>query len=140
MKNGILWRVLKQSIPTTFRLFLASTFLIYGLAKIVMGQFGTPPPEFTSIKGEGFVLAWTFFGHSRLYEVIIGLGEVIAAILLLIPKTATLGAIVFFPIAINVMLVNYCFDIGVQDLSTVLTFMCLALLWLDREKLFAIVR
>ncbi|HZG71709.1 MAG TPA: hypothetical protein VEY51_09255 [Chondromyces sp.] len=140
MNSGIIWRVLKQSIPATFRLFLASTFLMYGLAKVVMGQFGAPSPEIAAVNGDGFVLAWTFFGYSRFYEVVIGLGEVIAAILLLIPKTATLGAIIFFPIATNVMLVNYCFDIGVQDLSTVLTLMCSVLLWLDRKKLFAILR
>nr|WP_106782640.1 hypothetical protein [Lysinibacillus timonensis] len=140
MNNSILWRVLKQSIPTTFRLFLASTFIIYGLAKIVMGQFGAPPPEIADMRGEGFTLAWTFFGYSRLYEVVIGIGEVVAALLLLIPKTKTLGAVVFFPIAVNVMLVNYCFDIGVQDLSTVLTVMCLCLLWVDRKKLISILK
>lgn len=140
MNNSILWRVLKQSIPTTFRFFLASSFLIYGLVKIVMGQFGAPPPEIAELNGEGFTLAWTFFGYSRFYEIVIGLGEVIAALLLIIPKTKTLGAIIYFPIAVNVMLVNYCFDIGVQDLSTVLTFMCLLLLWIDRKKLFAILK
>lgn len=68
----------------------------------------------------------------------IGLGEVIAAVLIVIPRTATLGAICYFPIAVNIMIVNYAFDIGVQDLSTVLTVMCLILLWLDRKKLLLI--
>ncbi|MFC3884644.1 hypothetical protein ACFOU2_14540 [Bacillus songklensis] len=135
MNNSRLVRVLKQSIPTTFRLFLAANFLIYGAAKLTMGQFGTPTPEMAAINGEGFVMAWTFFGYSRVYEIFIGLGEVISAILIMIPRTATLGAVCYFPIVVNVMMVNYCFDIGVQDLSTVLTSMCLILLWLDRRKL-----
>lgn len=117
--------------------FLAVNFLIYGAAKFV-GQFGTPTPEIAAINGEGFVMAWTFFGYSRIYEIFIGLGEVISAILIIIPRTATLGAICYFPIVINVMMVNYCFAIGVQDLSTVLTIMCLILIWLDRKKLFMI--
>jgi uncharacterized membrane protein YphA (DoxX/SURF4 family) len=140
MNSGRLPRVLKQSIPTTFRLFLALIFLTYGLAKLLMGQFGAPSPEIAEVRGEGFVMAWTFFGYSRTYEIVIGLGEVMAALLLMIPRTATVGAIIFFPISFNVMLVNYCYDIGVQDLSTVLTLMCLVLLWLDRKKLLTLLR
>lgn len=135
----MIFRVLRQSIPATIRYFLASMFLLYGLAKLVFGQFGEPTAEIAAAKGEGFALAWTFFGYSKVYEMFIGLGEVGAAILLLFPRTATLGALIYFPIAVNVMLVNYCFDIGVQDLSTVLAVMCFVLLWLDRKKLLLLV-
>lgn len=131
--------VLKQSIPATFRLFLCVNFLIYGGVKIVMGQFGEPTPEIASLRGEGFTLAWTFFGYSRMYELFIGFGEVIAALLIAIPRISTIGAICYFPIALNVMMVNYFYDIGVQDLSTVMTLMCLVLLWLDRKKLLLLV-
>ncbi|SFE75481.1 hypothetical protein [Alteribacillus iranensis] len=139
MLNGNRWkRSLQQAVPTTFRLFLAFTFLVYGGAKLTFGQFGIPSEEIAAANGEGFTLAWTFFGYSRLYEIVIGLGEVLAAILLLFPRTATLGAICFLPIATNVMIINYVFDIGVQDLSTLLTAMCLYLLWIDRKKLYFI--
>lgn len=138
MNDSLLVRALKQSVPATFRLFLAANFLIYGAAKLMMGQFGIPASEIAAVKGEGFVTAWTFFGYSRTYEIFIGLGEIISAILIMIPRTATLGAVCYFPIVLNVMMVNYCFDIGVQDLSTVLTIMCVILLWLDRKKLFLI--
>lgn len=140
MNSNRLARVLKQSIPTTFRLFMAFNFLIYGAAKLVMGQFGAPTPEIAAMNGEGFTMAWTFFGYSRIYEIFIGWGEVIAAVLIMIPRTATLGAVCYFPIVLNVMMVNYCFDIGVQDLSTILTIMCFVLLWLDRKKLFVLFR
>lgn len=138
MKTSRLIRVFQQSIPTTFRLFLAANFLIYGAAKLTFGQFGVPTEEIIAMRGEGFALAWTFFGYSRYYEIFIGLGEVIAAVLIMIPRTQTLGAICYFPIVVNVMMVNYFFDIGVQDLSTVLTIMCLILIWLDRKKLLLI--
>ncbi|MFD1956929.1 hypothetical protein ACFSL6_22810 [Paenibacillus thailandensis] len=128
-------RVFAQSIPATFRLFLAANFLIYGAAKLAFGQFGVPTAEISALRGEGFTLAWTFFGFSSWYEIFIGLGEVAAGLLILIPRTSTVGAMIYFPIAVNVMMVNYCFNIGVQDLSTVLTVMCLVLLWLDRRKL-----
>ncbi|RAL22682.1 hypothetical protein [Thermoflavimicrobium daqui] len=138
MNTGRIRRVLTQSIPTTFRLFLGITFLIYGLAKLYPGQFGVPTPEIATKNGEGFVMAWSFFGYSRIYEIFIGLGEVISGILIMIPRTATLGVVCFFPIALNVMMVNYCYQIGVQDLSTLMVGMCIILLWLDRKKLFLI--
>lgn len=131
----MLTRVLSQSIPATFRWFLAINFLIYGAAKLTFGQFGEPTAEIAALRGEGFTLAWTFFGYSSVYELFIGAGEVIAALLIVIPRTYTVGAMIYFPIAVNVMMVNYCYDIGVQDLSTVLTVMCFLLLWLDRKKL-----
>ncbi|TCS91983.1 hypothetical protein [Hazenella coriacea] len=133
-----LFTSMKKAFPTTLRLYLGIMFLIYGLAKIVMGQFGEPAPTAIVSQGEGFALAWTFFGYSRFYELVIGWGEVIAAILIMIPRTSTLGAVMYFPISINVMLVNYCFNIGVQDLSTVLVIMNVILLWMDRKKLLMI--
>ncbi|MDA8354334.1 MAG: hypothetical protein M0Z65_14370 [Firmicutes bacterium] len=134
--NSDRWvRVLKQSVPTTMRLYLGVIFLIYGLAKLYPGQFGVPSPKVASINGEGFVVAWTFFGYSRAYEIMIGLGETLSALLIMFPRTATLGAICYFPIVINVTMVNYFYDIGVQNLSTVMTIMCVILLWLDRGKL-----
>lgn len=135
MKHSRFIRVLKQSVPTTFRLFLGIVFLIYGLVKLYPGQFGVPGPDAVTTNGEGFVMVWTFFGYSRIYEIMIGLGEIISALLIMIPRTATLGAICYFPIVINVTMVNYVFEIGVQDLSTVMTIMCMILLWLDRDRL-----
>lgn len=131
--------ILKQSIPTTFRFFMGINFLIYGLVKFWPGQFGdvtgTPHAERHS---EGFVLAWKFFGYSRIYEIFIGTGEVIAAILIMIPVTATLGAVIYLPIVANIVMVNICYEIGVADLSIVLMLMCLILLWIDRKKLIQI--
>ncbi|WP_166245460.1 hypothetical protein [Paenibacillus turpanensis] len=131
----MLYRVLRQSIPATFRLYLGVVFLIYGGVKIVFGQFGEPSPGALELKGEGFVAVWSFFGYSRPYELFVGWGEVIAALLIMIPRTSTFGALCYLPIAVNVMMVNYFYNIGVQDLSTLLTVMCLVLLWVDRKKL-----
>jgi hypothetical protein len=108
------------------------------MAKLVIGQFKIPGPDIASLHGKGFVLAWTFFGYSRVYEIFIGIGEVLAGLLIMIPRTFTLGAVIYFPIALNIMMVNYCYRIGVQDLSTLLVLMNVYLLWLDRKKLLMI--
>ncbi|PRZ15912.1 hypothetical protein CLV36_103138 [Laceyella sediminis] len=137
-----LWRALCKSFPMTLRWFMAMIFLLYGGVKLIFGQFGhIPLNEITQAaaqKGEGFAITWAFFGYSRPYELFVGLGEVIPALLLLNPRTATLGAVMYFPVAFNVMLVNYFYHIGVHDLSTVLVIMNLVLLWLDRRKLLMI--
>ncbi|MFC4548656.1 hypothetical protein ACFO25_20535 [Paenactinomyces guangxiensis] len=137
-----LWRVMKKSFPATFRFFLGLQFLIYGLAKIVIGQFAAIEPTH-KIAGlhpdpEGFALAWTFFAYSRTYEILIGIGEITAALLIMIPRTSTLGAAIYFPIAANVLAVNYFYGVGVTDLSLVLVMMNLVLLWVDRKKLLMI--
>jgi uncharacterized membrane protein YphA (DoxX/SURF4 family) len=132
-------RILKQTILTACRWYLSLLFLIYGVAKIYPGQFPSHTRViYDSAKNTPFELAWAFFGHSRLYEIFIGAGEVTSALLLLFPRTKTLGAVLYFPIVINVWMVNICFDIGVQDLSTLLVLMCICLLYADRKKLLRI--
>lgn len=44
-KGGRLRKAVRKSIPATFRLFLAFNFFVYGLAKVVIGQFGEVTPE-----------------------------------------------------------------------------------------------
>ncbi|GAB7386260.1 hypothetical protein BSNK01_00950 [Bacillaceae bacterium] len=131
----------KKATVTTCRIYVAVTFLIYGAAKFWPGQFRHGEAVvFDSTKNTPFELAWAFFGHSRLYEIFIGAGEVAGALLLLFPRTRTLGAFVCFPIVLNIMIINYCFDIGVQDLSTLLVAMCAYLLWIDRKKWIGMIR
>lgn len=44
--------------------------------------------------------------HTGYYYPFIGYVQVIAAILLLIPRTATLGAIVYFPVILNICILS----------------------------------
>lgn len=76
--------------------FLGVVFLIYGSVKIVFGQFGEPTPEALALNGEGFVMAWRFFGYSKEYEIVIGIGEVVAAILIMIRARRCLEQSVIF--------------------------------------------
>ncbi len=76
---------------------MAITFLIYGMAKIYPGQFITGDFVFDSTKDSAMKLAWYFFGYSDFYNYFIATGELLAAFLLVIPRTATLGNIIFSP-------------------------------------------
>ncbi|MFY0804802.1 hypothetical protein [Peribacillus frigoritolerans] len=80
-------------------------------------------------------LAWHFFGYSHTYNLFIAFGELTAALLLLIPKTATLGNIIYLPITVNITILDYCFDIPALGISSVLTLMSISLLLFEHKKL-----
>lgn len=82
------------------RLLLALGFTPSGLTKILGNRFTILGPEtsvgyfFDALYKSGFY--WNFIGWSQ-----IG-----AAALLLIPRTATLGALIYFPIILNIFLIT----------------------------------
>ncbi|MED3917285.1 hypothetical protein [Priestia megaterium] len=80
----------RLSILATLRWTMAITFLIYGMAKIYPGQFITGDFVFDSTKDSAMKLAWYFFGYSNFYNYFIAAGELLAALLLVIPRTVTL--------------------------------------------------
>ena len=126
---------LKMSTITAFRWYLALTFFIYGTAKIYPGQFSTGDFIFDSTKDSAMQLAWHFFGYSHTYNLFIAFGELTAALLLLIPRTATLGNIIYLPITVNITILNYCFGIPALGISSVLTLMSISLLLFEYKKL-----
>ncbi|MEB2277701.1 hypothetical protein LAV82_27180 [Bacillus sp. ILBB4] len=126
---------LRMTIITTFRWSLALTFLIYGIAKIYPGQFSTGDFIYDSTKDSAMQLAWHFFGYSDTYNLFIAFGEITAALLLVIPKTATLGNIIYLPITVNITILDFCFEIPARSVTTLLTFMSIALLFFEYKKL-----
>jgi len=122
--------------------FLALAFLIYGIAKLDDIQFNRAyqPFAFAEVSAEhlsGFQLTWRFIAYSRVYQCAIGFAEVGAAVLLLSSRTAALGAVVFFPVIVNVVLVDICFDIPKDATVMALSLLGgnLVLLVADRHRL-----
>lgn len=82
------------------RILLALGFTPSGLTKILGNRFTILGPEtpvgyfFDALYKSGFY--WNF----------IGLGQWLAALLLLIPRTATLGALIYFPIILNIFVIT----------------------------------
>ncbi|WP_226389069.1 DoxX family protein [Penaeicola halotolerans] len=82
------------------RIALAAGFIPSGLTKII-GE------RFTSLSNEhpmGNYLEALF--HTGYYYPFIGYMQVLAAILLLIPRTTTLGALIYFPIILNICILS----------------------------------
>lgn len=89
-----------QRFTSFTRLLLGIGFIAPGLTKVVGNRFtvlGTDTPVgffFEALYQTGFY--WRFLGAA----------QIIAAVLTLIPRTSTLGAIAFFPIILNIFIIT----------------------------------
>ena len=113
------------------RYYLIYVAFEYGFLKIFLqqmpfpaqSQLATPLGDFLPMR-----LAWMFIGYSKTYEAFAGLMEIIAGILLLFRKTATLGVLLALTIFTNVMVINLSYDVPVKIFSINIVVFCLFLL------------
>lgn len=113
------------------RLALALVMLGYGAAKVIPTQFTTPSLDrlmqpFGDASPMG--LLWTFMGASAAYTIFAGLSEMIGGLLLIARRTQLLGALVSFGVMLNVVLLNFCYDVPVKLFSSHLLLMSIFLM------------
>lgn len=116
---------------TGLRLCVAGQMLFYGFAKLIPTQMPAPPltallrpyGEFSPAS-----VLWLQVGTSYPYEIMLGAVEVLAGVLLFLPRTATLGALLGLASMVQVFLLNMTFDVPVKILSGHLLLMSLVLL------------
>jgi len=84
-----------------------------------MHQLATPLGDFLPMR-----LSWMFIGYSPPYQVFSGVMEIIAGLLLLYRRTATLGVLLATAVFINVMMLNLSYDIPVKIFSMQLVLTC----------------
>ncbi|MET8798029.1 DoxX family protein [Nocardia sp. NPDC004568] len=102
------------------RLCVGAQMLSYGLAKLIPTQM--PGPTLTQLLQPYGDLSpssvlWLQVGSSPPYGMALGAVEVVAGLLLFVPRTALLGAVVSVLSMAQVFLSNMTFDIGVKLLS-----------------------
>jgi uncharacterized membrane protein YphA (DoxX/SURF4 family) len=122
-----IWSVLDRrrenyvALHKWFRLFmrflLASELLLYGLTKVIpvqmpfpslaglMRPFGNLPP---------MLVLWFSVGASRPYEIFTGCAEMLGGLLLIFPRTSTLGALIGLADMIQVFMLNMSYDVPVK--------------------------
>jgi uncharacterized membrane protein YphA (DoxX/SURF4 family) len=121
---------------TVIRVFLGITFATYGLVKVLGGQYNYGDWIIDKKTVDGTSLVWAFYGYSPFYGRLTGLFELVPAILLLIPRTATIGAAALFAVALNVTAMDFGFDYpAVKYFALAYTVLLGLLLWVDRHKL-----
>jgi uncharacterized membrane protein YphA (DoxX/SURF4 family) len=120
------------------RLALASQMFEYGMTKVIPNQFRSPS-LITLIQPVGSLsleaLLWTSIGASPAYEIFLGCAEMLAGILLLLPRTAMLGALICLADMSQVFVFNMTYDIGLKQTSFHLMLLSLFLLASDFKRL-----
>src|SRR3954447_6321144 len=104
------------------RIALAASFLPTGFVKIMGERFARGLPSNNPLGH--FFDALYLTGY---YYTFIGIAQIITAILLLIPRTSLLGALIYFPIMVNICVLTYATRF---DGTRVVTMMLLASLFL----------
>ena len=109
--NYSLRRVPKEKYRDYFvlaaRFLIGWTFLRYGYGKMVDGQFGVSDAELaTPLKDLSlFRVSWYLFDHQP-FKAFVGVSQIICGGLLLLNRTALLGAFLFLPIVTTVLLID----------------------------------
>lgn len=119
--------------------YLVLFLLKYGVDKIFKNQFYLPEPNilYTPLgKMSKGLIYWSSMGTSHFYNVFLGLMEVIPAVLIFFRRTRLAGLILSFFVLVNVVAVNFGFDISVKLFSVFLLFLNLYLLYPFLENLY----
>lgn len=101
-----------QRLHLASRLLLAMAFLPTGLVKVMGYRFTRLPVE----NPVGFFFEAMY--QTGWYWNFLGWGQVIAAILLILPRTHFLGAILFLPILVNIVAVTWSIGFGLTGWIT----------------------
>lgn len=132
------YEVLYQWMRIVVRLTVAVAMIIYGTDKIFRMQFPEPPlARYVDTIGQlpPMTLLWTMMGYSHAYSFFGGVGEMTGAVLLLVPRTTSLGSVVTLGVMSNVLMLNLCYDVPRKIYSIHLILFCLFLLLPDMRRI-----
>jgi hypothetical protein len=98
---------------TAARFFLGLAMMPYAIDKLLAYQFKVPAWSYAQPLGatSGNTLVWATYGYSPHLQMLLGLFELIPALLLLSVRTRRLGALFMFPVLLNVTLINFSLDL-----------------------------
>jgi len=107
LKSNAIQKVNVDFWILAFRLLLAWVFIGYGYSKLFDNQFGLTPNELNLPVNELslFKLSWYIFDHEP-FKTFIGVSQIICGLLLIFRRTALLGAFLFLPIVVNILIID----------------------------------
>jgi hypothetical protein len=120
-----------QAVFVLMRYYLVLELWEYGWIKLTKMQFYLPEPNtvYTELGALSKDIAyWSVMGSSPSYVIFMGVTELIAGSLIVIKRTRFLGLLLSLGIFINVVMVNFSFDISVKLFSLSLLFFTMVLL------------
>lgn len=105
----------------------------YAWGKVLSRQFvfvGSYGLDQRMVEANGFDLVWVMHAFSRRYEFALGMAELVCCILILVPRTRGVGALMGFGISANLSLLNYEYFIGAFEVALGLMLCSIAMLLL----------
>jgi uncharacterized membrane protein YphA (DoxX/SURF4 family) len=120
------------------RLALGTTMLTYGFIKVVPLQM--PPPSLARLlepfgNFSPMGVLWASIGASAAYEMVVGAAEVAGGLLVMIPQTTKIGAILCLVDTADVFALNMTYDVPVKLFALHLMLMSLVLIAYDARGL-----
>jgi uncharacterized membrane protein YphA (DoxX/SURF4 family) len=132
------YQKLHEWLHLYLRIVLGATLLSYGASKVIKTQF---PPLFLSTLVESYGesspmgLLWSFMEYSGPYTVFTGAVEMVAGILLFVPRLSLLGGLLGAAAMGNVFMLNMSYDVPVKLYSFHLLIMSAFLVAPDLRRL-----
>jgi len=131
--------VLEDWFRLAVRLALGTTMLSYGVSKAVPLQMGYGPSLTRLVEPFGnfspMGVLWTSMAASPAYQSFTGCTEILGGVLLLLPQTALLGALVSLGVAIQIFVLNMAYDVPVKLFSFHLIVLALLLILPEQTRL-----
>ncbi len=129
---------LHEWLRVYIRFALAFIMLAYGVVKLLPSQF--PPPTLDRLlqpfgDASPMGLLWTLMGSSPMYSFFGGVGETLGGLLLLFRRTTLLGALVSFGVMMNVLVLNFGYDVPVKLFTLHIVAMSVFLVLPDLRRL-----
>ena len=110
-------RLLAQ-IHTFLRYYLVFILFYYGIGKLFISQFQSPPSPAQLLRPilefDPHRLFWLFMGVSKSYQFFAGLMEVIAGVLLIWRRTSLFGAFLAIGVLFNTLILNIGYDTPIK--------------------------
>ena len=113
------------------------SMLAYGLGKY--WQFGQlHDTDQTVSELSGMQLMWAFYGYSKTFPILLGIAEVTGALLLLVPRTRILGALLLSILLVNIIIQDIIYGVhpGALFAACLYQLMLLFILGWHRKKLY----
>jgi len=132
--------IFKKILERTLRYFVAFFIFVYGAAKPL--QFGNKNdfPDKLVSDLSGMELMWSFFGYTQILPIIIGILQVVGALLLLPQRTKIIGTLLLIPIMSNIVLFDIFYQVKTGATINAIVFLAilLILLFFERKKIIQV--
>lgn len=130
------------------RWYLAYYMIDYGISKLLGDQFGGVNESILNkpLKNiDKFYIAWYFFSLTPIFNIFVGLLQILGGILILINRTIIIGVIILIPIITGILIVDISFTNNMFGIALIIRifmmlFSCFIILYYYKLKIFEIIK